>query len=682
MLAAISQQKKKNSGKAEMFKEKSSIMPFTLLLIAGFVFSAQAEVSYTIDAQLSVDAYRLDGTTTITIPAADHAGEDLLLFNLLVEEGKTLEITSATLNGRTVTTQLGADAAAIGIPADLRSSDLSIELQFFINEIPDFEGVSLLDDNVRSGRRYCWYPRLITSNLLPNAYEVTFQINGPGTLAHSAPNSDFQQSASGALYMISDPSSRSLALAYSPIFVEQRVLVSGCDLGVFVREGSEAWCDRLLSNLSEVYAYYAEKIDGFAYSRLDIVLAGRDYETGLLTPNLVVIKDEIDAMIQDFGSVFTSNYLRWKSSLELAKSFWGTAVHQEPDAIPWLRDGLALYFAEKYALSAYLGGPAFDNIRQFYLNATSGKSKLDTSLDQSLQAAVSSGIDVERVLSQSKGLWVVGMLQKKMGGGAFNRFVRSLTAQSQKQLSLDDIQQLAESAAGTPLKEFFDSWIRGNATIDYGIRKIQSNGSKSRVLLTNKGTVAPEVTITASADDGSVVEKSVSFSTKERWLDLDSGSRIVRVRVDADGTLPDVNRGDNLLSQGGSERIELLYAVDNKFEIGDVQLTGELKRDGVYNVSEFELTVSNKQDKAAHLGLKLTALFQGGRNRGITRLFIELAAGETRTFRDILKFPSRNKGLAQVTAEYFPVLSKAAYERLNRSSVPALVNYYIFNIQP
>jgi hypothetical protein len=646
-----------------------------IFLVATVLTATDAE--YTLDLTLDANAFSLSGTARISVTNLA-PGQDELRFSAYLARNYRLEILSASINGSAVQPANGADVVSLALPSAMAGSPLDVVLEYRITQLPDVEGVVLLEDNYRDGRWHCWYPRLIAPEPTPSRYDVTLLLTGAGLIAHSASQGAVEEGTGSSLYTFSD-SAWSLEAAFSPIFVEQRVQVAGTDLGLFVRQGSELWSNKLLYTLSEIFDFYAGQFDGFSRSRVDVILAGEEAPLGVFASRLGVVRDDTQRLAEEFGNVFVANYLRWRASVELARGYFGEIAAHVPGSIPWLREGLTLYAAQRYARSALLGGPVFDNIRQFYLNAAGGDA--DTSLDQTAMAAEQSGLDPMSVLAQSKGMWVVNMLAQELGK-AFGRFIEMLH-EYHRLLDNAAIKRLAEEAAGRSLDGFFNNWIFGDAEVDYGVVDVDRDGSTARIRLTNKGTAAPPVTVQVTFDDGSTESRDVAFAEREHQLSIETGGReIVRVRVDPDLVLPDVRRADNLRSLRGSERIQELYAIDNRLEIGDVRLTrqpvaveGESQREG-----EFELTVTNLQERTVYLGLRMTTHFPGGRNRGVTRLLVQLSDLETVTIRNPLRFPGLGSGLVLLTAEYFQVGSPEAYERLDRNSKPDLTNYSVFEI--
>jgi hypothetical protein len=646
----------------------------SLLLLAAIASPAAAGIEYRITAELDPGAGSLSGRVVIELDGADLPTEDVVFVSNFFGDGRRLMIDGVKLDDRDASVLEGPAGAAIELPAK-PTGGLVLEIAFSLVAVPDNEGIFLLDDNRRGGRWSSWYPRLSEPRSPDASYEISFALRGPGLVAHPAEKMVEEASGSGRLYRLSSQHEVSMPLIVSPIFVSQRAEVAGCDLGIFMREGSERWADNFMASAAEVYKYYSENIPGFARPRLDLVLAAGDYESGDFQPRLVVIRDELDEMAERFGGVFAANYLRWRVSLETARAFWAAHIRQPDGAIPWLREGMVLHTAEKYADYGLLGGPEFDNIRQFYLNAAA--AGLDTSLDRTVDQAAAEGFDPMEVLARSKGLWIVGMLERRLGQGGWTRFVESLSARDAADpLTTDEI----EALAGGGLKEFFDDWVRGSVRLDYAVDRVREGRGGNRIRLISNGDAHEPVPVRAVYTGGEESTVTAEISGNETWVELPAQGELRRVEVDPERTLPDYNTGNNFRSFGSAERIETLYSIDNLFDIGELIFDRETTRSENGREKEFVLSVTNLGGQPRALGLRITTRFPGARNRGLKWVYIELAAGETKSIRDNVTFTNDAAGLAEVKAEYFVVADREQFEKLDIRSTPALVNFYVVDV--
>lgn len=652
-----------------MFSRSGLFILLILMLFAILTAAQEPAASMQITANFDERTEEISGRVTINI--SDEYKEDILFFSAVLNQETDISILETKVDGQVVVPMISAGQLAVE-----RGSGKEITIDFKIAAFPQSEGIYYFAAG-EGKEKYSWFPRLIEEQKGKTLYSFNLTISGPGAVALPAGYSIDKGATATDKLTLAGKSYSGPCFIYSPLFVEKRIIVGGCNLGLFMREGSEVWQEKALTYLSEVYSYYKEKIPQFSFTRLDAVFTGEvTPEVGTLR-GLLIMEDEVEKMSENFGNVFAANYIRWKSSLALSLFFWSDIIDQG-EQIPWLSRGLSLYWAEKYNNQALLGGPAFDNIRQFYLNAAS--SGADTSLDRKVNDLEKSGIDVENVLARSKGLWVTKILSRNLGNNAFRRFQESLVLSRNRLLDNQEIIRLAEEASGKSLKSFADAWIRGNATLDYKITNIDNRDDGAEIELESKGDVIEAVSILISYEDGSEDRKEITFPDNKKSLLINVDKRVARARIDPDGLLPDINRADNLLSKMGSERIKQLYSIDDDFEIGDIVLKEQPEKTTQGRSAPFFLSLVNKQEETAYLALNLTLRFPGGRNRGVTSMLLELAPGEERTIDSEIQFPMRGIGLAYLTAEYFRVEGEEGYAKLNRNSKPTLSNIYVFNI--
>ena len=638
-----------------------------LLLIFSIIVNGQEGNSYRIAASFNADTEELKGSLELTLAPA--MTEDLLFFSLSGTGESKIEISSATVDGAVVEAMVNGDQLAIeGKPGS------KITLNFRIPQVIQNEGIYYFS-GIKGAS--AWFPHLSESKSSRDQFTVDLSINGPGAAALPAGFSVSEANIKNGRYSFHGYSHTLPSFVYSPIFVEKRVSVGGCDLGLFMREGSEVWQGKALSYLAEVFSYYKEKIPEFGFTRLDGVMVAAQAPPQSSLQGVLLLEDQVENMLEEFGAVFAANFIRWDAAMSLSRFFWAGAVNQG-ESIPWLSRGISLYWAERYSNQALLGGPAFDNIRQFYINAAS--SGIDTTLDKTLAEAEKTGIDAENILAQSKGLWVTRLLAARLGSNGFKAFQRALLADKGKLFTNREIVALANDVSGKNLASFAKAWIWGNARLDFAVTGVDNGSSPVKVILENKGNVSESAELQVSYADGSQDIKRVNFEKKKEIIELPGDKKVARVRIDPEANLPDINRADNLLSKMGSARIKQLYSIDEELEIGDVTLQQQPQRGSQGRSAPFSITLANRQETTSYLGLHLSLRFPGGRNRGITRLLVELAPGEEKTISSEMKFPMKGLGLAYLTADFFKVSSEAAYKKLNRRSKPTLRSHYIFNI--
>lgn len=631
------------------------LLVLLLLLPPGLLMAQQ--INYDIDTSLNLATYSLQGNCTITLETLPPGGSARI--KAMLSPGISLNITSAAINGSPVS--LAGSGSFYALPLEGLTAPVQIDLTWQIEELPEVEGIILLDDSTEFG----WYPKL-TGPANANI-KALLLVAGEGRLASNAYASTGEDIGGMREYVIK--AEDSLILAASPIFSEIRTFAGSTSVGVFMRQGADTWKNRLLGSASEIVTAYEQLIPSYAPDHLDIVVAAREHPCGFSIPGMVVLEDVIDQFVEDLGAVFTANFIRWELSIGLAGAHFADAIACKPDS-RWIVDGLALLYAEKYAQSILLGGPAFDNIKSQYLSALLNGTTVD----------LSAGFSGDLRLAASKGFWLMGMLERKVGRQAFESLVYKLL-DADLPVSGNDLERLAQSASGDNLSAFFGTWLRGDPKADLEIIDIGQGDAGVELVVNNPLPIELPLDIAATLTTGQRVVSNHLLPPGRSEITLAVSSQARRIVLDPERIYPDTDRGNNNHIFGDSRAIEQLYFIDNLFTIGDLELVSTPVVVGNQRAADFRLTITNLREETARLGLHLTANFPRVRNRGLSKLFIELAPGETRTIQDVLFMPLKGSGVMTVKAEYFIVSSRDQYDAIDRSTSPSLVSWYAFNIE-
>jgi len=628
-----------------------------LLLLGG---SAALAADYQLEVTIDLDSFSLQGSGTVRLDATPADGQ----LHLHRSTSPALELIRLYVNGEEL--PFTVDASGYSTRLAGTSGPLSIEFDWRIAELPESGGIILLDDYQGAS----WYPRL--AGRMNSSISATVSLMGSGHIATSGVTESREDMGGMSEYSFADENQ--LILAVSPIFVEQRSFADLTSVGIFMREGADSWKNRVAGIAAEIINFYQSAIPGFEPGQIDIVFADAELAGEIAIPGIAIVADVIDAYVADYGAVYTANQLRFQLAVRIAGAWFADVIKTPENGIPWLSHGLTYLYAQEYAREILLGGPAFDMVRQRYLSA------LESSAELSLAQSATQADVLLETLSESKGFWVASMLRRQIGPVAFNSLIRELNNREEA-VTLTDIEQLASAAAGVDLSSFLQTWAIGDSRFDLAIEKAELNQNGADVTITNPLNIPVTVAIDLALESGETVRQQQTLQPGTSQLALEAGQPMRRIRFDPDSEYPDPRRSNNVRSFGGTAAIDQLYAIDNSFVIGDVEMTSEPLKIIDQRAADFRTTISNKRDRAINLGIHLTTSFPKVRNRGISKIFVQLSPGETQTIEDMLFMPLRGSGAMEVKVEYFVVADREQFEAINRRSRPNLVSWFMMLVE-
>jgi len=213
----------------------------------------------------------------------------------------------------------------------------------------------------------------------------------------------------------------------------------------------------------------------------------------------------------------------------------------------WMDEG-STSFHENQAAKEFFPGQDFDEgDRQSYLaqarRGTEGEMMRWT--DFHYQGAGG-------VASYSKPASTLVALRRYLGDERFLRGWRTyLRSWAFKHPKPWDFFSTMEAASGEDLDWFWHSWYYETWTLDQAIETVEATPSGTRIVIADRGYLPMPAYVTVTFDDGTTDNRVVSV---ERWLtgqahatlDIDSSRPVVKVELDADGALPDIDRENNV----------------------------------------------------------------------------------------------------------------------------------------
>lgn len=160
------------------------------------------------------------------------------------------------------------------------------------------------------------------------------------------------------------------------------------------------------------------------------------------------------------------------------------------------------------------------------------------------------------VASYDKPATVLVALRRVLGTDTFNEAYRQFYSDwAYRHPYPFDFFNTIERVAGRDLDWFWHSWYYETWTLDQAVDSVRREDGTARIVIEDRGRIPMPVYLTVVHEDGTRTRRTVPVET---WLEgrtrtsvsVESSSPVVRVEIDEDGTLPDVDRSNNVWSRG------------------------------------------------------------------------------------------------------------------------------------
>jgi hypothetical protein len=257
-------------------------------------------------------------------------------------------------------------------------------------------------------------------------------------------------------------------------------------------------------------------------------------------------------------SVFGSWLYDLSLAHEIAHQWWGMMVGTRNDEDDWLNEGFAEFaaqdlerFREAHGERPRLRRGASGARRAEYLNqADFGFDRRILQPDSALDVAT------REVALYAKASFVLAMLQDLVGRDTLDAALRTYAARYRYRTTRTaDFIALVDSVAGRDLTWFFDEWLSGTATCDYGIDAVATSrepggGYHSVITVRRYGGIVMPVALQATLDDGRVVRRvwdDAGGGARERshQIVIDASTRVRAAVLDPDAHLLETARYNN-----------------------------------------------------------------------------------------------------------------------------------------
>ncbi len=320
--------------------------------------------------------------------------------------------------------------------------------------------------------------------------------------------------------------------------------------------------------LNEATLFYSKHIGEYPYSQVTGLQGGLGAGSGMEYPMVTVI-----------GYAGDSTYLEDVLLHEVGHNWFQAILASNERTDPWMDEGMNSYYEGRYLEEKYPKMGSYDSLPS--VNAETAVSNLGFDdfyatpynyywylmyARQAKDQAVS--LDSETLTSHNYGAMVYGKaalamryLEGYLGKAAFDGVMQKYYQNFEfKHVKPSDFRTLLERETGKDFTWFFDKLLNTTDIIDYKANYIYRYGKNDagerihRVEMKNKkGAIAAPFSLTAFKGDSAIAT---------RWYEGFNGTKKVqfpalkydRIRIDADGYIPEINRRNNNYSFKGGKR--------------------------------------------------------------------------------------------------------------------------------
>lgn len=365
---------------------------------------------------------------------------------------------------------------------------------------------------------------------------------------------------------------RSLPIALSKKYLVYKPKIQTTpEISLYFYQGREYKARILASLAQEILDYYQSLYGPSKHKRIVIVEGQIEGFWGMTADNFVLLGNSVFYSSDLLSPFLLERINEWLLAHEIAHLWWGIGVGSDFDWENWISEALSqyssiYYFEKKYGskggnLFPDLGDDYFLNYLKDYLV---GEWNLrESQVEYPYLTYIRDGWDEPIVKDYwnsnyngytnkiyNKAYLLLRSLAFMIGEEKFNEFLRAFYEEyNDKFASTEDFKNLLNKITGRDFTEFFDTWFYSTATIDWQVLNFESfkfgENWITRVHLKREGNGILPVEILLETTRGEKLRRIYDGKEKEIYLDFQTKDKVIRVELDPDSMIPDINRLNN-----------------------------------------------------------------------------------------------------------------------------------------
>ncbi|PMQ02326.1 MAG: hypothetical protein CBR30_01345 [Dictyoglomus sp. NZ13-RE01] len=365
---------------------------------------------------------------------------------------------------------------------------------------------------------------------------------------------------------------RSLPIAISPNYqVYKFPSQRDPEILVYFYPGREYKARILATYAREIMDKYISLYGPSGHKRVVIVEGQIEGYWGMTADGLIILGNSIFYSSDLFTPFLLERINEWLLAHEIAHLWWGIGVGADFDAENWLSEAFAqyssiYYFEEKYGskggnLIPDLGDDYFleylkDNVlgewnlRESQVELPyllSVKDKWDEPIVKDYWNSIYNGYETK---VYGKAYLLLRALAFEIGEEKFNNVLKLFFERYKGKLATTkDFESILEEVTHKDFSGFFNTWFYSTATIDWQVLDFSSyptlDGWNTKIHIRREGEGILPVEILLVLENGEEVKDIYYGNEKDVNLNYQTKSKVVRVLLDPDSKIPDINRLNN-----------------------------------------------------------------------------------------------------------------------------------------